>query len=78
MDDSAKQIVIPVDGSKNSMRSFDYLDLIFGAKQNVAINLLHMMPALPPISLQPAAWPFYPKAAGIKSVSLDWRYGNYS
>ena len=49
MDDLAKQIVIPVDGSKNSMRSFDYLDLIFGARQNIDINLLYIIPALPPI-----------------------------
>jgi len=49
VDDLAKQIVIPVDGSKNSMRSFDYLDLIFGARQNIDINLLYIIPALPPI-----------------------------
>jgi nucleotide-binding universal stress UspA family protein len=49
VEDLNKQIVIPIDGSKNSMRSFDYLDLIFGYRQNIDIHLLYIIPALPPI-----------------------------
>ena len=49
MDDISKKIVIPVDGSKNSLRSLDYLDFIYGSKHKLDINLLYILPALPPI-----------------------------
>lgn len=49
MDNLAKKIVIPVDGSKNSMRSLDYLYLIYGPKHKLDINLLYILPALPPL-----------------------------
>jgi len=49
LDNLAKKIVIPVDGSKNSMRSLDYLYLIYGPKHKLDINLLYILPALPPL-----------------------------
>jgi len=49
VDNLAKKIVIPVDGSKNSMRSLDYLYLIYGPKHKLDINLLYILPALPPL-----------------------------
>ena len=49
MDDISKKIVIPVDGSKNYLRSLDYLDFIYGSKHKLDINLLYILPALPPI-----------------------------
>ena len=40
MDNLTKKIVIPVDGSKNSLRSLDYLALIYGPKHKLDVNLL--------------------------------------
>jgi nucleotide-binding universal stress UspA family protein len=49
MDNISKKIVIPVDGSKNSLRSLDYLELIYGPEHKLDIDLLYVLPALPPI-----------------------------
>ena len=49
MENSAKKIVIPVDGSMNSFRSLDYLNLIYGPQQNLTVNLLYVLPTLPRI-----------------------------
>lgn len=40
---------MPLDGSKNTLKSFDYLDLVYGPKHNLEINLFHVLPSLPPI-----------------------------
>jgi len=44
-----KSIVIPVDGSKNALKSFDYLDLMYGPKHDLEVTLLYIWPLLPPI-----------------------------
>jgi len=44
-----KMIIVAVDGSEDALRSLDYLDLIYGAKQNVEVQLLYILPSLPPI-----------------------------
>ena len=49
MDDLTKMIVIPFDGSRNAMRSLDYLNLMYGPTYNLKVTLLHMMPHLPSI-----------------------------
>ena len=49
MENSARKIVIPVDGSMNSFRSLDYLNLIYGPQQNLTVNLLYVLPTLPRI-----------------------------
>ena len=49
MKNSARKIVIPVDGSTNSFRSLDYLNLIYGPRQNLGVNLLYVLPTLPRI-----------------------------
>ena len=49
MDNLTKKIVIPLDGSKNSLRSLDYLAHIYGPKHRLDVNLLYVLPALPPI-----------------------------
>jgi hypothetical protein len=38
-----------MDASKNSLRSLDYLELIYGPRHNLVIDLLYVLPALPPI-----------------------------
>lgn len=48
MENLTKSIVIPLDGSKNSLRSLDYLDLVYGPKHNLEVNLLYVLPSLPP------------------------------
>ena len=47
-----KMIVIPIDGSENSMRSLDYANLIFGPKHNLKITLFHVLPSLPAVLIQ--------------------------
>ena len=49
MFDLTKKIVVPLDGSRNALKSFDYLDLVYGPKHNLEINLFHVLPSLPPI-----------------------------
>ena len=47
MNHSSKRITIPVDGSKNSLRSLDYLSLIYGAKHDLKVLVCYILPALP-------------------------------
>jgi len=49
MDDLTKMIVIPFDGSKNALRSLDYLNLVYGPKYNLKMTLFHILPYLPSI-----------------------------
>lgn len=49
MEDLKKSIVIPIDGSKNSLRSLDYLNLMFGPEHKMHVHLLYVMPSLPPL-----------------------------
>ena len=49
MDDLTKMIVIPFDGSKNALRSLDYLNLIYGPKYNLRVTLFYILPYLPSI-----------------------------
>jgi nucleotide-binding universal stress UspA family protein len=44
-----KNITIPVDGSKNSFKSLDYVELMLGAKHDVKILICYVLPALPMI-----------------------------
>ncbi len=44
-----KSIVVPLDGSANALKSLDYLNLIFGNRHNLQINLFHAVAAIPPI-----------------------------
>ncbi len=44
-----KEIVIPVDGSKNALKSLDYLDLMYGPEHDLEVTLLYIWPLLPPI-----------------------------
>jgi nucleotide-binding universal stress UspA family protein len=42
-----KSIIVPVDGSKNSLKSLDYLEMMLGPKHDVKIMLCYILPALP-------------------------------
>ncbi len=42
-----KSIVVPVDGSKNSLKSLDYVEMMLGPKHNIKIMLCYILPALP-------------------------------
>jgi nucleotide-binding universal stress UspA family protein len=47
--DLAKLIVVGVDGSENSLKSLNYLSLVYGPKHNMEVVLLHVLPTLPQI-----------------------------
>ena len=47
MAELTKMIAIAVDGSENALRSFDYLDLMYGPHHNIEVNIFHVLPSLP-------------------------------
>lgn len=49
MEDVVKKVVIALDGSKDSLKALDYIDLIFGVDHPLDVVLFHVLPALPPI-----------------------------
>ena len=49
MEEITKKIVIPVDGSNNALRSFDYLEKIYGPKHDLDVGLLYIVPSIPPL-----------------------------
>ena len=49
MKNSAKKIMVPIDGSENSLRSLDYLELMYSKAHNIEVLLFYALPALPPI-----------------------------
>ncbi|MDL1968433.1 MAG: universal stress protein [Deltaproteobacteria bacterium] len=49
MEDLTKSILIPLDGSRNSLRSLEYINLIYGPGYNLEVTLIHILPSLPPI-----------------------------
>ena len=49
MEEITKKIVIPVDGSQNALRSFDYLEKMYGPKHNLDVGLLYIVPSIPPL-----------------------------
>ena len=42
-----KMIVVTVDGSKNSLKSLAYTNLMFGPKHNLKVTVFHVLPSLP-------------------------------
>ncbi len=44
----SRNVVVAIDGSDNSMRSLDYIAMMFG-ESDIAFDLLYVMPALPPL-----------------------------
>ena len=49
MENLTKNILIPIDGSKNALKSLDYLDLMYGQRHDLGVTLLYIWPLLPPI-----------------------------
>jgi len=47
-----KKIVVPVDGSDRSLRSLDYLKLMFGPDHALEVTLLYILPTLPPLLVE--------------------------
>ena len=47
-----KMIVVPVDGSENSLKSLDYTNLMFGPKHNLKVTLFHVLPSLPSVLIE--------------------------
>jgi len=44
-----KMIVTPIDGSNDSLRSLNYLNLYFGTDPDLKVVLLYILPSLPPL-----------------------------
>ena len=47
-----KMIVVPIDGSDNSLRSLDYTNLMFGPKHNLKVTVFHVLPGLPTVLIE--------------------------
>jgi len=47
-----KMILVPVDGSENSLRSLDYINLMFGPKHNLKVIVFHVLPSLPSVLIE--------------------------
>jgi hypothetical protein len=45
----SKLIVAGIDGSEDALKALDYLGLIYGAKHNLEVEVLYVLPALPQI-----------------------------
>ncbi len=46
MEDLTKKVIIPVDGSKNALKSLNYLDLVFKMNHNLDVDLVYITPSL--------------------------------
>ena len=44
-----KLLIIPIDGSKDALRSLDYISLSFGTAHHLKVILLYVLPTLPPM-----------------------------
>ena len=44
-----KSVVVPLDGSKNALKTLKYLKLIFGSQHNLDVTLFHAIQGIPPI-----------------------------
>jgi nucleotide-binding universal stress UspA family protein len=49
VEELTKKIVIPLDGSKNALKSLDYVVQIFGHEHHLNLSLIYIMPSFPPI-----------------------------
>ena len=49
MTHQSKLIVAGIDGSEGALKALDYLGLIYGAKHNIEVEVLYVLPALPQI-----------------------------
>jgi nucleotide-binding universal stress UspA family protein len=49
MEELTKKIVIPLDGSKNALKSLDYVEQMFGTEHPLNLSLINIMPSSPPM-----------------------------
>ncbi|KPK23908.1 MAG: hypothetical protein AMK69_17085 [Nitrospira bacterium SG8_3] len=49
MEELTKKIVIPLDGSRNALKSLDYVVQMFGHEHDLNLSLIYIMPSFPPI-----------------------------
>jgi nucleotide-binding universal stress UspA family protein len=49
MTELTKMVLLPVDGSENSLKSLDYLHLLYGNKHDLEVSIKYVLPSLPPI-----------------------------
>ncbi len=49
MENITRKILVPVDGSKDSLKSLEYIDIIYGKKHDLDIDIFYVLPALPPL-----------------------------
>ena len=47
-----KMIVVPIDGTENSLRSLNYVNLMFGPQHNLNVTVFHGLPSLPPVLIE--------------------------
>jgi nucleotide-binding universal stress UspA family protein len=45
-------IVVPIDGSENSLRSLDYINLMFGSNHHLKVTVFHVLPSLPSVLIE--------------------------
>jgi hypothetical protein len=46
--DITKLVIVPVDGSKFSLKSLSYIHTLYGAGHRLKLALIHILPSLPP------------------------------
>lgn len=44
-----KMVIVPIDGSENSLKSLNYMGHYFASTENIKILMLYVLPTLPPI-----------------------------
>lgn len=47
MEELTKRILIPLDGSKNALKSLDYVEQMFGHEHHLNVSLIYIMPSFP-------------------------------
>ncbi len=49
MEKSTKNMLIPLDGSNNALKSLDYLHQLYGSDHDLAVELFYVLPSLPSV-----------------------------
>lgn len=57
MTDVSKMILVPIDDSTLSLRSLDYIQLLFGTRHHLDVELFHVAPVTPAHLMKDAAMP---------------------
>lgn len=49
MENITKHILVPVDGSRISLKSLEYLEMIYGPCHDLVVEIFYVLPSLPPL-----------------------------